>query len=83
MLSATQEEKEKLFISEPEYKEYRNMLIKLEKLFSEHPIIENKSREIKSITQGLDEILSISKINELVLTKVEEFIKNLNKKSME
>lgn len=83
MLSPTQEEKDKLFISDPDYIEYKDMLIKLEKLFSEHPIIKNKSKEIKSIKQGLDEILSISEINELAFTKVEEFITSLNKKSME
>lgn len=77
MLSSTQEEKDKLFISELDYKEYRDMLTKLEKLFSEHPIIKNKSREIKSITEGLDEILSISKVSELASTKVEESIKDL------
>ena len=32
MLSPTQEEKDKLFISDPEYKEYKNMLIKLENI---------------------------------------------------
>ena len=82
-LNSTQEDKDKLLISESDYKEYRETLIDLQKLFCEHPIVENKNMEIKALLNSLDNLMLISQINEITSNKIKNKISDLNKKSVE
>ncbi len=82
-LNSTQEDKDKLFISESDYKEYKETLIDLQKLFCEHPIVENKNMEIKALLSSLDNLMLISQINEITSNKIKNKISDLNKKSVE
>ncbi|MGO3751722.1 MAG: hypothetical protein ACTJGH_03025 [Peptoniphilaceae bacterium] len=82
-LNSTQEDEDKLFVSESDYNEYRETLIELQKLFSEHPIAENKNMEIKVLLNSLDSLMLISQISEITSSKVKEIIGELKKKSLE
>lgn len=82
-LNSTQEDKDKLLISESDYKEYRETLIDLQKLFCEHPIVENKNMEIKALLNSLENLILISQINEITSNKIKNKISDLNKKTLE
>lgn len=52
-------------------------------LFNNHPIISSKDNEVNVLNKALDDLVLISKINDVVVDKISESLEHLNKKHIE
>lgn len=75
--------KDSLSISMTKIEEYRTMLKDIKVLFNNHPIISSKDAELNVLNKALDDLVSISKINDVVVDKITEFLAQLHKKHIE
>lgn len=72
--------KSSLSISIADVTEYKELLNRLKTLFNKHPIINSRDDEINILSRSLDEIVLISKINEVLVDNTSKVLDDLNAK---
>ena len=75
--------KDNLSISATKIEEYKITLKNIKMLFNKHPIISSKDNEVNVLNKALDELVLISKINDVVVDKISESLEYINKKHIE
>ena len=79
-INPNEELKSCLSISIADVTEYKELLDKIKDLFNKHPIINSKDDEINILSRSLDEIVLISKINEVIVDNTSKVLDDLNAK---
>lgn len=79
-IKPTEEQQDSLNVLSITIEEYKEYLLTIRKLFEEHPIIDDKNLEIQILLKGLNDILLISEINNIIKSKIIEHISMSNSK---
>ena len=82
-LSSSLKDKEQLSFSESKYNNYRDVLVELKELFEKHPILGNKSKEIDSIIESLNQVLLIATMSNSISKTIGEAMRKQNMEAME
>lgn len=82
-INPNEENKRSLSVSKSTIDEYKRMLSDMKSLFSNHPIVQSRSKEIELLVRTLEDIALISDINGIVFDSIEEAIIKLKTKNDE
>lgn len=82
-INPNEENKRSLSVSKSTIDEYKRMLSDMKLLFSNHPIVQSRSKEIELLVRTLEDIALISDINGIVFDSIEEAIIKLKTKNDE
>lgn len=75
--------KDNLTVSPTKINEYKTLLKEIKVIFEKHPIISRKDHEIEVLTTALEDLLLISRINDIWEDKISESMESINKKHIE
>lgn len=82
-IKPNEDAKDSLSISATKIEEYKTMLKDIKIIFNNHPIARNKDDEVNILNKELDDLVLISKINDIIVDKISKSLAQLNKKHIE